>query len=230
MRASVGGAAIEEFPEVWKVHDEQMLSVRELRQGLGCTPQGGAVCQWDTHTHTVETRRGACLHYGECENLSGSRVQELVFSCGFEVEAVDPSSHRRPCRMGAGIWLLAVCLVASWSHSRRPTDAVVGRWRNVGGWSLFAIAWAVSSSHLCSFSFSHWRGPAIRPKSGPSCWVVLIRLRSTLAPLLAHWCAAGKVPKCANLDFLRRKEAQVPWHCDDEAQLGNSGAESSSFL
>ena len=182
------------------------------------------------HTHTVETRRGACLHYGECENLSGSRVQELVFSCGFEVEAVDPSSHRRPCRIGAGIWLLAVCLVASWSHSRRPTDAVVGRWRNVGSWSLFAIAWAVSSSHLCSFSFSHWRGPAIRPKSGPSCWVVLIRLRSTLAPLLAHWCAAGKVPKCANLDFLRRKEAQVPWHCDDEAQLGNSGAESSSFL
>ena len=45
---------------------------------LSCTPQGDAVRQW-----------GPPINHGE--HLSGSGAQEYVFSCGFEVEAVDPS-------------------------------------------------------------------------------------------------------------------------------------------
>ena len=56
------------------------------------------------------------------------------------------------------------------------------------------------------------------------------RKQGTLAPLLAHWCAGGKVPNCPNRNFHRGNGAQVLLHCDGEALFGNSRAKSSLFL
>ena len=59
---------------------------------------------------------------------------------------------------------------------------------------------------------------------------IVDRKQGTLAPLLAHWCAGGKVPNCPNWNFYRGNGAQVLLHCDGEALFGNSRAKSSLFL